>query len=471
CDLALTTARKFLTKGGGSEDWQGSKSGFDSPRGNKIQMHQLRYSSRVEIRSLTAQGASEKPGIGSSKYIFQMSQRSRWVREGDSAGGKRARPGRRKTVWIEQGEVEYNSLGHSFQFDEVGFEKILSGTGAKCGMSSLSCWLFRGIFDNGEEHANNCGENNEYFALDEGAVQEKDIDTIAVVKRHDRIFRVDHLHTIAHVSNFNVREGVTEILSSSGCFLILQEGGYDNWPRAVAIGSPTAHARLISCWDFSVVNSFFAASSSSTHTKGDERIFAAFEDTTCLDGTIGWSMACILAKTMYREESLTMIFRHAFGFWPEPEDPVWCNDPPGTTGTSGEANCCAIPGGFMLQGHSGRIVRWSGVIVDVDVDVDVAPNVWQRRFHPYARVKPSARERVTAVLYTSDDDNLLSNEQGFVPSYQTAVPDSPSSIIARNLDDAVNVMHSVDDPRRKPGMSILVVDLALLMCRKPPSTA
>ncbi|KAI6142870.1 hypothetical protein BKA82DRAFT_1000039 [Pisolithus tinctorius] len=94
------------------------------------------------------------------------------------------------------------------------------------------------------------------------------------------------------------------------------------------------------------------------------------------------------------------------------------------------------------------------------------------RFHPYTRVRPSARERVTAVVYASDDNSPLSDEEGFIPSYQTVVSDSnPSSIIARNLDDAVNVMHSVDAPRRKLSTSTVVIDLSLFMCRKPSSAA
>ncbi|KAI6003130.1 hypothetical protein EDD15DRAFT_2361014 [Pisolithus albus] len=93
------------------------------------------------------------------------------------------------------------------------------------------------------------------------------------------------------------------------------------------------------------------------------------------------------------------------------------------------------------------------------------------RFHPYARVKPSARERVMAALY-SDDGDLFSDEQCYIPSYATVVPEFNSScVIAQNLDDAVNVMHSVNTPRSSLSMSAVVVDLALLMCRKPPSTA
>ncbi|KAI6132308.1 hypothetical protein EDD16DRAFT_1699729 [Pisolithus croceorrhizus] len=84
------------------------------------------------------------------------------------------------------------------------------------------------------------------------------------------------------------------------------------------------------------------------------------------------------------------------------------------------------------------------------------------RFHPYARVKPSARELVMVALYDSD-------EQDFVLSYQTVVPGANSSSgVAQNLRDAVNVTYSVDALQRKLSMSTLVVDLALLMCRKPP---
>ncbi|KAI6127906.1 hypothetical protein EDD16DRAFT_1702218 [Pisolithus croceorrhizus] len=91
------------------------------------------------------------------------------------------------------------------------------------------------------------------------------------------------------------------------------------------------------------------------------------------------------------------------------------------------------------------------------------------RFHPYTRVGPSARERTTAKLYTSDDNNLLSDEQG--PSRQTVAPGFiPPSVIARDPESAVNAKHSIDAPRRTPSMSTLVVDLALLVCRKPPPT-
>ncbi|KAI6021843.1 hypothetical protein BKA83DRAFT_4126561 [Pisolithus microcarpus] len=86
------------------------------------------------------------------------------------------------------------------------------------------------------------------------------------------------------------------------------------------------------------------------------------------------------------------------------------------------------------------------------------------RFHPYARAKPSARELVMAALYATDED--------FVPSCQTVVPDTnPSGIISQNLHDTAKVKYSIDASQRKLTMSTLVVDLALLMCRKPPPTA
>ncbi|KAI6012178.1 hypothetical protein PISMIDRAFT_681401 [Pisolithus microcarpus 441] len=72
------------------------------------------------------------------------------------------------------------------------------------------------------------------------------------------------------------------------------------------------------------------------------------------------------------------------------------------------------------------------------------------RFHPYERVGASARERAMATQYTSDDNSLVFDEQGFVPSRQTVVPGSiPRNIIARNLDGAANAIHSVDMSRQK----------------------
>lgn len=79
------------------------------------------------------------------------------------------------------------------------------------------------------------------------------------------------------------------------------------------------------------------------------------------------------------------------------------------------------------------------------------------RFHPYARVKPSARERAMAARYTSDPDGLFSDEQRIISSYQTMVADSNHSlIIARGLDNAVNVTHSVDTHLRNLSVSTLV---------------
>lgn len=94
------------------------------------------------------------------------------------------------------------------------------------------------------------------------------------------------------------------------------------------------------------------------------------------------------------------------------------------------------------------------------------------RFHPYARVKPSARERVMAVQYT-DDGSLLSDEERLITSSQSAVWDSlqvPADAIAQNLNDAINDTTAVDEPLRRLSISTLVVELALLMGRKASST-
>ncbi|KIK21390.1 hypothetical protein PISMIDRAFT_12320 [Pisolithus microcarpus 441] len=55
------------------------------------------------------------------------------------------------------------------------------------------------------------------------------------------------------------------------------------------------------------------------------------------------------------------------------------------------------------------------------------------RFHPYARVKPSARERVMAALYTPDDGTLL-------PAYQ-AIPsdvDTFSQMLNETSNDSTS---------------------------------
>ncbi|KAI6007018.1 hypothetical protein EDD15DRAFT_2358084 [Pisolithus albus] len=84
------------------------------------------------------------------------------------------------------------------------------------------------------------------------------------------------------------------------------------------------------------------------------------------------------------------------------------------------------------------------------------------RFHPYARVKPSAREIVMAALYASDEEDAV----------PTVVPDAIlPSVVSQNPHDTAKVTYSIDASQRKPTMSTLMVDLALLMCRKPPPTA
>ncbi|KAI5996514.1 hypothetical protein F5J12DRAFT_896249 [Pisolithus orientalis] len=79
------------------------------------------------------------------------------------------------------------------------------------------------------------------------------------------------------------------------------------------------------------------------------------------------------------------------------------------------------------------------------------------RFHPYARVKPSARERVMAVQYT-DDGSLLSDEERFIASSQSAAWDFvPADAITQNLNDAINNTTAVDEPLRRLSISTLVV--------------
>ncbi|KAI6013655.1 hypothetical protein PISMIDRAFT_19403 [Pisolithus microcarpus 441] len=54
----------------------------------------------------------------------------------------------------------------------------------------------------------------------------------------------------------------------------------------------------------------------------------------------------------------------------------------------------------------------------------------QFRFHPYARVKPSPREIVTAVLY----DNTY-NEECFIPSSPTTSPSSSTMSYSGTVSD------------------------------------
>ncbi|KAI6021720.1 hypothetical protein BKA83DRAFT_4126480 [Pisolithus microcarpus] len=98
------------------------------------------------------------------------------------------------------------------------------------------------------------------------------------------------------------------------------------------------------------------------------------------------------------------------------------------------------------------------------------------RFHPYARVKPSARELVMATLYASDEDGPIPDEQDFNPSYGTVVPGSnSSSVVAQGVDGAINVMYSANAPQRKLSMSTLVVSTIprneFSTCWRPTCTA
>ncbi|KAI6115148.1 hypothetical protein EDD16DRAFT_1702257 [Pisolithus croceorrhizus] len=95
------------------------------------------------------------------------------------------------------------------------------------------------------------------------------------------------------------------------------------------------------------------------------------------------------------------------------------------------------------------------------MDSGKAPNYrtsYLFRFHPYARVKPSARELVRATLYTSDEDDPVSYEQSFIASNGTVVPDSNASIaIAEYLANTVHVTHSVDALRRTLSLFTVMV--------------
>ncbi|KAI6045294.1 hypothetical protein EDC04DRAFT_2598872 [Pisolithus marmoratus] len=71
------------------------------------------------------------------------------------------------------------------------------------------------------------------------------------------------------------------------------------------------------------------------------------------------------------------------------------------------------------------------------------------RFHPYARVKPSARERVMAVLYATDDTPSL-DEEYFIPSLSMGQP------LSKDHGSAIGKVHSdwychriVPNPERK----------------------
>ncbi|KAI6132622.1 hypothetical protein EDD16DRAFT_420945 [Pisolithus croceorrhizus] len=89
------------------------------------------------------------------------------------------------------------------------------------------------------------------------------------------------------------------------------------------------------------------------------------------------------------------------------------------------------------------------------------------RFHPYARVKPSARERVMAALYGHDGDTHPSDTEpgssrSFISNFDTS---------SHALSEIVNGPTSLHGRRRRLSVSSLTVDLALLAVhsRRPPS--
>ncbi|KIM58900.1 hypothetical protein SCLCIDRAFT_1050035 [Scleroderma citrinum Foug A] len=88
------------------------------------------------------------------------------------------------------------------------------------------------------------------------------------------------------------------------------------------------------------------------------------------------------------------------------------------------------------------------------------------RFHPYPRVKPSARERVMAALEVADEDTISSYDGISTPFSQSADSDFDLADGKQNLN---NVIYVTQTPQRRLSLSSLVVDLALRIARKPSS--
>ncbi|KAI6115134.1 hypothetical protein EDD16DRAFT_1702267 [Pisolithus croceorrhizus] len=91
------------------------------------------------------------------------------------------------------------------------------------------------------------------------------------------------------------------------------------------------------------------------------------------------------------------------------------------------------------------------------------------RFHPYARVKPSAREKLMATLYGDGNDTHPSDtERASSRSFSNF---DTSSTIVHALNEIVNGPTSLAGQRRRLSVSSLTVDLALLAVhsRRPPT--
>ncbi|KAL4067980.1 hypothetical protein J3A83DRAFT_4374317 [Scleroderma citrinum] len=87
------------------------------------------------------------------------------------------------------------------------------------------------------------------------------------------------------------------------------------------------------------------------------------------------------------------------------------------------------------------------------------------RFHPYPRVRPSARERVMVALGAVDKDTVSSHDWISIPSFRSADADSDlAGAITQSLNSVIHSIQSLDAPRpqRRLSLSSLVVDLALL---------
>ncbi|KAL4073914.1 hypothetical protein J3A83DRAFT_4371196 [Scleroderma citrinum] len=80
------------------------------------------------------------------------------------------------------------------------------------------------------------------------------------------------------------------------------------------------------------------------------------------------------------------------------------------------------------------------------------------RFHPYPRVKPSARERVMAALAAADEDFITSYNGISMPFSCIANSDFDlANAIAQNLNNVVHTTQSLNTSQRRLSLSSLVV--------------
>ncbi|KIM69785.1 hypothetical protein SCLCIDRAFT_19565 [Scleroderma citrinum Foug A] len=80
------------------------------------------------------------------------------------------------------------------------------------------------------------------------------------------------------------------------------------------------------------------------------------------------------------------------------------------------------------------------------------------RFHPYPRVRPSARERVMTALEAADEYSMLSYDKVSTSSIQSADFDDAAFETTQNLNDAIHIMQSFGiRQRRRLSFSSLIV--------------